>query len=300
MIAQTRRAQATTPDFERELAANADKANERSRLLAEAIRSLGGFPDVVGGVVGRVGAAMKASAEQGQDLAEALLGDLALEHELRDRAQLARMLAEQLRETKTVKVLDRVEMAHGVTIEWLMTRLAEVAVGGPAALRPTPVQAMVGVSRRVTQFPARRAASTLNRTVDAAGRLQQRTADVVTGNVQRTRQLVEAAGEIWTAGRDATLKRSEDVAREQGAGGTARSLNRTRRQLGAVDGSELPIRGYDALAADAAISRIGRLRDADAVSTVLAYEMANKKRKGVTAAARSRVEELASQLAAVS
>jgi bacterioferritin (cytochrome b1) len=299
-IAETRRLQASTEQVERELRQNAESCDDRARLLTEAVRNLDSLPDVVGVAVGRMAATLKASAEQGQDLVEALLGDLGLEHELLDRTRLARMVAEQLGETKTVKVLDRLEKAHTEMLDWLMTRLAEVAVGGPAALRPTPAQSVAGFSRRVTQFPARRAAATVNRTVALATDIQQRTADTVATNVDRTRQLVDAANEIWTAGRDATLKRSEEVAREQGARDTARTLNRTRRELGAVDAVELPIRSYDSLAADAAISRINRLRDVDDVRTVLAYEAANKQRKGVTAAAQARVEQLAAQLASVS
>jgi bacterioferritin (cytochrome b1) len=299
-VADARRAQASTDEIERELRQNADKTSERAALLADTIRSLGSIPDVVGAAVGRFGATMKFSAEQGQDLPEVLLGDLALEHELLSRTRFARMIADALDERRTVKVLDRLERAHAATADWLMTRLAEVAVGGPAALRPTPAQAFVAVSRRVTQFPARQAAATVNRSVEVATQLQQRTADAVATNVDRTRQLVEAASDIWTAGRDATLKRSEEVARDNGARRTADNLSRARRDLGAVDAEELPIRNYDALASAAAISRINRMRDVDDVRTVLAYEMANKDRKGVTAAARNRLEHLAAQLVSAS
>jgi hypothetical protein len=205
-----------------------------------------------------------------------------------------------LEETKAVKVLDRLEVAHTATVEWLMTRLAEVAVGGPAALRPTPIQSIVGVSRRMSQYPARQGAATLNRTVDTAGKVRQRTGEAVTENVQKARELVDAAREIWSAGFNAALKRTEEVAEERGARTTARNVNSTRRNLGAVDGSELPIRGYDKLNAEAAIARIGRLGETDDVRTILAYETANKQRKGVTAAAQDRLEQLASQLAAAS
>lgn len=85
MIAESRRGQATTSDIERELAANADKGRERAELLSTSIRDLGGVPDVVGVAAGRLSASAKATIEQGQDLLEALLGDLALEHELLDR-----------------------------------------------------------------------------------------------------------------------------------------------------------------------------------------------------------------------
>ena len=300
LIAQTRRAQAASDVIERELAANADKGKERAQLLTDAIKDLGSLPDVVGVAVGRISAAAKASTEQGQDLTDALLGDLALEHDLLDRTRLARMIAEQLKETKTLKVLDRLEDAHTATIDWLMTRLAEVAVGGPTALRPTTMQSVVRLSRRATQFPVQQAAATLNRSADVVGRLQERTVEAVTSNVERTRELVGAAGDIWTAGRDATLKRTEQVAEQRGARSTARNVNSARRELGAVDASELPIRGYDALNAVTAISRIGRLGDADDVRTILAYETANKHRKGVTAAARDQLEKVVARLAAAS
>jgi bacterioferritin (cytochrome b1) len=300
LIAQTRRAQAASDVIERELAANADKGKERAQLLTDAIKDLGSLPDVVGVAVGRVSAAVKASTEQGQDLTDALLGDLALEHDLLDRTRLARMIAEQLKETKTLKVLDRLEDAHTATIDWLMTRLAEVAVGGPTALRTTTMQSLAGVSRRATQFPVQQAATTLNRSADIVGRVQQRTVEAVTTNVERARELAAAAGDIWTAGRDATLKRTEQVAEQRGARATARNVNSTRRGLGAVDASELPIRGYDALNAGTAIARIGRLSDADDVRTILAYETANKHRKGVSAAARDQLEQVAAQLAAAS
>ena len=144
MVAETRRAQAATRDIERELDANADKARQRSLLLVDAIRDLGGVPDVLGVAAGRFAATAKATTEQGQDLVEALLGDLALEHQLLDRARLASMLADVAGETATKRTLERLETAHTATIDWLMTRLGEVAVGGPAALRPTPMQTVVG------------------------------------------------------------------------------------------------------------------------------------------------------------
>ena len=300
LTAQTRRAEATSDAVERELATNVDKGKQRAQLLSDAIKDLGSVPDVLGVAVGRFNAAVKASAEQGQDLTDALLGDLALEHELLDRTRLARMVAEQANETKTLKVLDRLDDAHTETIDWLMTRLAEVAVGGPAALRPTTMQSVVGISRRASQFPVRQAAATLNRSVDVVGRLRQRTVEAVTTNVERARELVIAAGDVWTAGRDATLKRTEEVAEQRGARTTARNVNSARRGLGAVDALELPIRGYDALNAETAIARIGRLSDADDVRTILAYETANKHRKGVIAAARDQLEQVASQLAAAS
>ena len=300
MLAETRAGQATTDRFQRELSSNASEGTQRAQAIATAIRELGGAPDIVGAALGRVGAFAKTTLDQGQSLEEALLSDLALEHQLRDRAQFARMLAEQIPASKVVTLLDRLEAAHSSTIEWLMLRLGEVAVGGPAALRPSPLQAAVGVGRRLSQRPARQAAQTLNRSFLTVGQLQERAAGAVTVNVDRSRQLITAAADIWTAGRDASLLRTQEIASEKGSKDTARAVNRVRRNLGAVDQTELPIRNYDKLTVGVAVSRIDRLTDAEQVRTVLAYEGANKNRKGVLDAASNRIEVLAGDLVQVS
>ncbi|MET0578339.1 MAG: ferritin-like domain-containing protein, partial [Ilumatobacteraceae bacterium] len=260
MIAETRRAQAATSDVERELAANADKSRERSELLIAAVRDLGGAPDVVGAGAGRLAATVKSTVEQGQDLVEALFGDLALENELLARTRFAHMIADHLGETRSLKVLDRLEVAHTATVQWLMTRLGEVAVDAPPSLRPTPMQAIAGFSRRLYFLPAAQTARIANRGLETSTRLRRRAGETVSTNVERSRDLIDAAGDVLTAGRDAALKRTEEEAAQRGATRTVRNVNRARRDLGAVDGDELPIRGYDALAAKAAIGRIDRLR----------------------------------------
>jgi hypothetical protein len=300
MIAETRRGQATTDDIERELAANADKARERVRMISDSIRDIGAVPDVVGVATGRLAAAAKTAAEQGQDVTEALLGDLALEHQLLDRTRLAMMLAQQLNVRGPQRTLERLERAHNATIEWLMTRLAEIAEGGPVALRPTTMQTVVGVSRRLSTFPTRNLAGTVNRSIAGVGRAREQTADAVRTNADRVRQLAVAAADIWTAGRDASLKRTEEIADERGDTSRAKAVNRRRRELGAVDGSELPIRRYDVMTVDTATSRIDRLTSADDVRAVLAYESQHKARKGVLDAARARLQQLAGELAAAS
>ena len=300
MIAETRRAQATRADIERELATNAEKGRERAQMLADSIRQLGGVPDVVGVAAGRLAATAKAAAEQGQAFTDAVLGDLALEHELLDRTRLAMMIADQLELRAPRRTLERLERAHTETIEWLMTRLAEVAAGGPAALRPTPMQSVVGFGRRLSTMPVRTGSGTVNRSIEDAGRVRRQAVDAVRTNSGRVRELIEAAGEIWTAGRDASLKRTEELADERGDRTQAQAIKRRRRELGAVDSSELPIRGYAALRADAAAARIGRLTEIDDVRAVLAYESAHKARKGVIEAARTHIEHLAERLAAAS
>jgi bacterioferritin (cytochrome b1) len=301
MIAQARRAQATSEDIERELSANADKCNERIRMISDAVRDLGGAPDLVRATVGRAGTLAKLATEQGQPLEEALLSDLLLEQDLLDRARFAKMLAEQADvPARITRVLDRLEVAHSATVDWLMQRLAEVAVGGPPALRPSPMQSAVAVGRSLTWLPARRATTTINRSIVSARRLRERAGESVGTNVERTRQLVSAASEIWTAGRDASMQRGEQIASERGDSDLAARINRTRRDAGAVEASELPIRGYESKGVPEVVSAVERLRDPEQVRTVLAYEEANKRRKGVTQAARNRIEVLAASLVAAS
>lgn len=300
MIAETRRAQAATQAVEQELAANADKCRERTELLTDALRDLGAVPDVVGAATGRLAATVKATVEQGQDLVEALFGDLALENELLSRTRFAKMVAERLGETSAVRVLDRLETAHTATVEWIMTRFGEIAIDAPPALRPTPTQAVASVSRRLSGLPLAQTARLLNRGAETTKRLRRRAGKTVATNVDRSRDLIEAAGDIATAGRDAALKRAEAEANERGASKAAKTVNRARRDLGAVDGDELPIRNYDTLTAAAAISRIERLSDVDDLRTVLAYEGSNKARKGVISELEGRLERLAEELSTVS
>jgi bacterioferritin (cytochrome b1) len=152
-VATVRRAQAASADVAAELKANAAKAAERQKLLSDAVRQAGGVPDVVGAALGKAGAFVQTQLNQVQTLQEALLGDLALEHQLRERARYARTLAETLGYTQLLPVLDRLETAHTATISWIETRLTEVGRTGTSALRATPVQTAVSAVRRVAFGP---------------------------------------------------------------------------------------------------------------------------------------------------
>lgn len=96
-IARTRQAQARTDAVRRELAENAANSDERARSIAEALGELGAVPDVVSPAVGWLTAFAKTGIEQAQPLGEALLGDLALEHQLLDRARYVKVLADAAR-----------------------------------------------------------------------------------------------------------------------------------------------------------------------------------------------------------
>jgi len=137
-VAETRVAQARTEAVRRELTQNAANGRTRAEAIEGAIRNLGGFPDVIGPLLGRAAAAVKAMTEQAQPFGEALLGDLALEHQLLDRARYVKALAVAEGSSEIEKLADRLIVAHTATVEWLTTVLAEDALGGPAALQRTP------------------------------------------------------------------------------------------------------------------------------------------------------------------
>ena len=101
------------------------------------IKDMGGVPDLLAPVFGRVAAVVKATAEQVAPLDEALLSDLSLEHQLLDRARYIKVLAETAEEPRVLRLAERLITAHSATVEWLSTVLAEEALGGPAALRAT-------------------------------------------------------------------------------------------------------------------------------------------------------------------
>ncbi len=293
MIAQTRQSQARDEATRRELAGNARESQQRAAQISQAIRKLGGVPDVVGVAFGRLGAVAKTQFEQGQTFTDALLGDLQLEHQLRDRAELVRMLAETAGRKELVRLGQRLESAHTETIGWIRTRLAEVAVGGPAAIQPTPIQAGVGAVRRFVAFPAQQVAQGVNRSLTALNSLTNRAGETIESNVEKAQQLKEAAEEIFVAGRNAALERTEEVVKAEGATGTAKAAHRTRRNIGALEAHELPIEGYDGLSADRAVQRIRTLGTADDVRAILAYEQANKARKSVVKAAETHLTEIA-------
>ena len=183
-IATVRRTQARTAALEQELTANVQKARERSGLLVQAIRDAGGVPDVVGSALGKVGAFTTAQLNQVQTLQGALLGDLTLEHQLRERARYARTLAQSLGATSVLPVLDRLETAHTATIDWLEARLTEVGRTGTSLLRATPLQAVVGTARRLAFVPLTIAAGTVNQVSALLSRSPAEVADAVGTGVQ--------------------------------------------------------------------------------------------------------------------
>jgi hypothetical protein len=303
-IARTRISQARTEAVRRELTQNADHAVERTEAIAKELRRLGGVPDVVTPALGRLNAVLKSTFEQTEPLDEALLQDLSLEHQLLDRATYLKVLAETAEQPKVRELAERLITAHKATVEWLTVVLAEEALGGPAALRATPLQRVAGSATRLVNFPARFAANTVNRAVDTAQQAGEQTTETITevrdNVVDKATSFTGAVRETLTVGRVASLRRAERIARREGNKKTAETVANTRRELGDLSADELPIKGYDSLSTPQIAKAVKELDSARDVRTIINYEEAHKARASVVSAAQVRVAELAKEAVGVS
>jgi bacterioferritin (cytochrome b1) len=316
-IAETRTAQARTDAVRRELTENAENARLRAQAIEEAIRGLGGLPDAIRPIAGRLSASFKALAEQAQPLDEALLGDLALEHQLLDRARYVKALATANDEPTVVTLAEQLIGAHEATVVWLTTLLAEEAIGGPVALRRGPLQAASGAALRAASIPATLTARGVDRAVDAirqapaqVSALFDRTegaGEAVLGRatkagqdaIARTSRAGTTARKTVTATRDAALEAAEDTARANGAIDAADALHAVREGTGTIDVNDLPIDDYETLNVSTAVAAIKDLEKPSDVRLVLAYEEAHKNRHGVVSAAQTRIAAIAQEVVGV-
>lgn len=297
--ARARVAQATTDATRRELTENAAACDERAQAIRTTIAEIGGVPDSLGLALGRAAIAARLPLEQTVPVMEALLADLALEHQLFDRARLVKVLAHSAQEDSAVQLAERLEQAHGSTIEWLFTVLAETALGGPAALAPTAVQAAATSARNTAMFATTTYVKGVNKAVSTAADLGSRvtasTSTVVSDGVERVRELAGSARRIATAGRNATLAETEKQAGGD-APATKSSVHALRENLGAVSASELPVPDFDTLTNKDAVAALRDLTTVEDIRVLLAYEQAHKARSVVVDAAEKRVREIATEL----
>lgn len=298
--AEVRVGQARTDAVRRELEQNASNARQRHDALLDAIRDLGGVPDVVSPVLGRLGVLVKSTVEQGAPLDEALLQDLALEHQLLDRARYLKVLAQGGQNAKIGKLAERLITAHTATVEWLSVVLAEEGLGGSAALQATALQRIAGGTTRLLNMPARFAAGSLNRAFDRTQQTGGQARGKLSAAGEKASQLSEAARDVVTAGRNASLRRAETLADVDGDRDTAESVHAARREAGALSESELPINDYDQLNVQNAIKALKALNDVQDVHAVLRYEETHSRRSSVVSAAQTQVADLAKQALGVS
>jgi hypothetical protein len=294
--ARARVAQATTDETRKELTENARNSDRRAGALRQAVRDLGGAPDLVGVALGKAAATAKLPLEQSMPMTDALLADLALEHQLFDRARLVKVLAHDADAPELVALAERLEDAHGTTIQWLFTVLSETALGGPAALAPTGLQSAAATARAAATVAGSAAANGVNKAVATAGQLGETAAATVTSRAERLSALARSARRVVMAGRDASLAEAEKQAGKELGKNAAGTVHAVRENLGVVCVEELPIRRYDSLTAKDAADAVTRLRSADELRVVLAFEQAHKDRKAVVDAAGKRTAELAEEL----
>jgi hypothetical protein len=286
-IARVRVAQARTDAVRRELEQNGNNAVRLARRIEEALRDLNAVPDVLTPAIGRVLALLKSTLEQAQPIDEALLGDLTLEHQLLDRARYLRVLAQRAGLRSVEQLADDLVTAHSGTVDWLTTVLAEEALGGPAALTPTPLQRVAGGVAHAVALPTRFAVQQVNRAVRTVYRTGEQARGVVEDVADRAAHLGHGTREVATAGRDAALQQAERVARRDGADTVAGAVHETRADMGTLAASELPIKHYEEMAAQNAIAAIRELTDPDELRTMIAFEESHKNRGGVISAAQS-------------
>ena len=299
-IARTRVMQARTDAVRRELTQNADHAADRTKAITEQLRALGGVPDVVTPAIGRLSAVLKATFEQAEPLEEALLQDLTLEHQLLDRATYLKVLAEKAELPKVRQLAERLVTAHEATVEWLTVVLAEEALGGPAALQPTPLQRVAGAAANAAIAPYRFATNRVNEALDSAQQRREAAGDRLQDVAGKAGQFTDAVRETLTSGRAATLRRAEKVARRDGDREAAETARHAREELGDVSADELPIRNYDNLSVPDAVKAIKDLKTPHDVNVIIRYEETHKDRANVASAAQTQLAAIAKEAVGIS
>ena len=302
-VARLRTTQATGADARAELGRNASDADARAKRIAGALRELGALPDPVTPALGQAAALVRGALEQAQPLDEALFGDLALEHQLRDRARHVGALADAAGVPAVRALADDLVAAHTETVEWIHGVLDDVAAGRTAAIAASPLQRVAAQVSRTANTPARP-------TIDEAGAAVSRgvgqTVGAVTqaggaarAAVEETAQRAARAGAdvasnavtagqgAVTAGRDALTKTVEGVARLAGTAQPAAADDTTGTTDAAPDPAVAPIPGFAELSAQAAVASL-RTLDRAAALAALAFEQAHANRPAVVAAARIR------------
>lgn len=298
-IARTRVSQARTDAVRRELNQNADNAAERTRLITEQLRALGGVPDVVTPAVGRLSAVLKATFEQAEPLEEALLQDLQLEHQLLDRATYVKVLAQKAQLPKVEQLAEGLITAHKATVEWLTVVLAEEALGGPAALVPTPLQRVAGTAARAANAPVRFVANRVNEVLDSAQQVREKAGEELGEVAGKASSFTGAVRETLTVGRSAALRRAERIARREGNRDAADAAKAAREELGDVTADELPIKGYDSMTTADAAKAAKALRSPHDINVVIRYEETHKNRASVISAAQVALAAVAKEAVGV-
>jgi hypothetical protein len=323
-VARLRVAQASSDAVRDELRQNAADADGRAKRIAGALRDLGALPDPVTPLFGRVATLVRGALEQAQPLDEAVLGDLVLEHQLRDRAHYLVALAEATGRPEVRELAEHLVASHTETIQWLTDVLADLGTGRPAALGASPLQQVAAHVTQAANTPARGALDTVGagvtQTVEAAtkvaGAARDTAADALhtaaTVTTDAASGLAQNAATAAGAVRDTAAQTLDTVTEAtgkvvtgavQGASAAADAVRSTAEQAtgDAVDGrteaadeppaastGAPPIAGFAELPAHAAVAALRTLDDPGDIALMLEFEQAHGNRPAVVAAARLR------------
>lgn len=203
-----------------------------------------------------------------------------------------KVLAKELDEKRTVQLAERLEKAHEATVEWLTTVLAEEALGGPVAIKATPVQAVAAGAYRAAILPGR---WTLDRVNAAADRVSQSTEQVRNRVLEfrgKAAQISGSAAEVVQASVSAGLHSGEKQAKANSEK-AGEAIDEARRKTGNFNAAELPIKKYDELSAGNAAEAVKQLTKAEDIRAVVRYEEAHKARSTVVSAAQTTLARIA-------
>ena len=132
----------------------------------------------------------------------------------------------------------------------------------PPRSSPTPLQKVAGGVARAVNAPVRFVANTVNNAVDTVQHAGEETSERFAAVADRAAALTDAVRETLTAGRSASLRRAEQIARREGNKDAAEAAKAAREELGDVSADELPIKNFDQLAVGDAVKAIKGLKDA--------------------------------------
>ncbi len=268
-VARSRVAQASTDDLRDDLRRNAADADARAARIGGLLRDLGAFPDPVSPLVGRVASLVRGAMEQAQPLDEALLGDLALEHQLRDRARYVAAVAGTADLPAVHELARDLEAAHTETVQWLTGVLADLA-GGQAALQASPLQRLAAQFTQAANSPARTALGEAAMTVSLTA---ERAAGTVAGAGNEV-------GEEITQTLEQPARHLPDAPVEAPVEATIEATD--------AGPTPPPIPGFADLTGHAAVAALRILDEPRDVAAMLEFEQEHGNRPGVVAAARLR------------
>jgi hypothetical protein len=250
-----------------------DRASSR-----DALRRLGGVPDVATPALARLGRPVATAADSVRTRSETVLAGLAITHQIADRARLLDATAGSDRSVRTLgeRILSHQDDIINVLREHITTLATD-----PTALGARPALGRAGLLPHIAAPALRATTGTVDRVAARLGSRKRHIAEDLGAVSAKVSGAAGAASEVVLSGRDAALGTAQHLASDGGHDDIADTVRSVRAEVGALSASELPIRRYDALTANEAAAAVRHLGDPADVDAVAAYELRTKKRSTV-------------------